>query len=349
MNLFPIAVFTVFASSIVAAVYSADPTAVADPTDRVWIEPSSMKDAGEAFSPRAIIQRTGAVQNFDESGMGFLVDGETTAVQVSAARVIWVEPGFSAPETIAALKLFHAKEYAASISPLLESVSRDSCVWRAQWLSMHLWQAAFQAQRYAAVLELVNQIDARPLPPMILGGLPIHWLGGRLPPAAITAAEKILANNDSLAATKLVAASWLLGQTKDGQAKDGQAKDGQAKDGQASAVLKSLSEQKGRAALAQIAAILMWRKTPPPEVRVSSPRWRDQLSKMPLTLILGPTTLVADRLEAAGAVDESLELFLSVGMTPSRPDAVVNIAKSRSQMLLEHLGQQDDLQRLNLE
>ena len=93
----------------------------------------------------------------------------------------------------------------------------------------------------------------------------------------------------------------------------------------------------------------MWRKTPPPEVRVSSPRWRDQLSNMPLTLILGPTALVADRLEAAGAVDESLELFLSVGMTPSRPDAVVNIAKSRSQMLLEHLGQQDDLQRLKLE
>ncbi len=342
MNLFPIAVFTVFASSIVAAVYSADPTAVAavaDPTDRVWIEPPSMKDAGEAFSPRAIIQRTGVVQNFDESGMGFVVDGETTTVQVAATRVIWVEPGFSAPETIAALKQFHAKEYTASISPLLESVSRDSRVWRAQWLSMHLWQAAFQAQRYPAALELVNQIDARPLPPMILGGLPIHWLGGRLPPAAITAAEKILANNDSLAATKLVAASWLLGQTKDGQTNDGQA----------TAVLQSLSEQKERAALAQIAAILLWRKTPPPEVRVNSRRWRDQLSKMPLTLSLGPTAMVADRLEAAGAADESLELFLSVGMTPSRPDAVVNIAKSRSQMLLEHLGQQDDLQRLKQE
>lgn len=347
MNLFPLAVVTVFASSIAAAVYSADPTAVtavADPTDRVWIEPPSMKDGGEAFSPRAIIQRTGVVQNFDESGMGFMVDGETTAVQVSATRVIWVEPGFSVPETIAALKLFHAKEYAASISPLLESVSRDSRVWRAQWLSMHLWQAAFQAQRYPAVLELVNQIDARPLPPMILGGLPIHWLGGRLPPAAITAAEKILANNDSLAATQLVAASWLLGPTNDGQANDGRANDGLA-----SAVLQSLSEQKERAALAQIAAILLWRKTPPPEVRVNSPRWRDQLSKMPLTLVLGPTALVADRLEAAGAADESLELFLSVGMTPSRPDAVVNIAKSRSQMVLEDLGQQDDLQRLKQE
>lgn len=311
----------VFAVGIAASALSADEV------DRVWLEPPNIKSGGKPFSPRMIIERTGAVQSFDDSGMVFIVEGEATTVQVSAARVIWVEPAFSDPETLAALKQFHDEDYAGSISPLLASVSRGTGVWRAQWLSMHLWQAAFQAQRYPAVLELVNQIDARPLPPMILGGLPVHWLSERLPPAAIQAAQKTLAKEDSLSATKLVAASWLLGQPNDANAV---------------AVLQSLVEQKDRPAVALLATTLLSRKALPPDVRVNYRRWRNQLSNMPLTLTPGPTTLVADRLEAAGAADESLELFLSVGMTPSRPAPVVKIAKERAQRLLEQQGQQGE-------
>jgi len=328
VTIFRITAFMVFVVVIAATALSADPV------DRVWIEPPTLKGSNEPFSPRKIIERTGTVQRFDDSGMVFFVEGETTTVQVSAARVIWVEPGFNDTETIAALKQFRDEDYAASISPLLASVSRGTEVWRAQWLSMHLWQAAFQAQRYPAVLELVNQIDARPLPPMILGGLPVQWLGERLPTAAIEAAQKTLADDDSLSATKLVAASWLLGQ---------------ANDAQAVAVLQSLSFQKERPVLALLATTLLWRKALPPDVRVNHRRWRNQLSNMPLTLIPGPTTLVADRLEAAGAADESLELFLSVGMTPTRPDPVVKIAKERSELLLEQRGQQGESQRFKQE
>jgi hypothetical protein len=198
---------------------------------------------------------------------------------------------------------------------------------------MHLWQAAFQAQRYAATLELVNQIDSRPMPTFVTGGLPIHWAGERMPPEALEAARKALGEEGSLDATKLVAASWLVGNQGDTQAV---------------AVLESLSQQNTKPALAQLSEMLLARRMPPPSIREKRRQFQASLELLPMTLVSGPTLLFADRLEASGDIETSLELFLAAGVTPTRPHYTTNAAKQRAVAILNRLGQTDAANQISV-
>lgn len=314
------------------------PCTAAERFDDVWIEPASANEKGIRFSPRNVIHRKVRVASFDDKTMTFLDSNQTAAddsesgsLQVASARVIWVEPGFDDADTIAAIQTFRGGNFKESIAPLLDAINRRPTVWRAQWLSMHLWQAAYQAQRYPASLELINQIDARPLPAMLVGGLPIHWTSERMPPEAIAAANQVVASEASLEATKLVAASWLLGQPGDSQAY---------------AVLEAMARQNARPSLAQLASVLLWRKAPPPTFRENRQQWQATLRTLPMTMNPGPTLLLADRLQASGDKETSLELFLSVAVTPSRPHSIVNVAKVRAAEILIQLGQPDAAKRV---
>ncbi len=303
----------------------------AEPLDTVWIEPLTAKSGGKPFSPRSIIRRQGTIQSFDEQTLVLIRSGETTAVQVASARVIWAEPGFEDAEIVAAIELFRASESKAAITPLLNAITRGPSVWRAQWLSMQLWQAAYQAERFPAVLELVNQIDARPIPAMTIGGLPVHWTSDRLPPAAVDAARKSLAQSNQLDATRLVAASWLLGH---------------ANDQAANAALESLATQSQRPLIAQLATVLLWKKAPPPTVLERHELWSDQVTKLPITLYPGPAVLLADRLEAAGSKELALELFLSIAISSPRPHQTQAVAKTRAAETLQQLGRHEEVMRL---
>ncbi|MGV3486716.1 MAG: hypothetical protein ACO1RT_20020 [Planctomycetaceae bacterium] len=305
----------------------------APPPDVLWLEPTPVKGDERPFAPRSIARRQGAIESADSKSLVMVPAREDKSVQVTASRVIWIEPGFEDSDTIAAIALFRQGQYAQSISPLLDSITRRPSVWRAQWLSMHLWQAAYLAERYPASLELVKQIDARPLPAYIIGGLPIAWIDGRLPASAVDAARSALAQPSTSAATQLVAASWLLGPSGD-----------QA----AVAALHSLVAQKERPLVAQLAETLLWVKTPPPNLRANRQVWKQQLEKLPLAMYAGPAALLADRLEAAGEREEALELFLSVALTPPRPHEITSQARSRAVSLLEQLGRPEEAGRLKL-
>jgi hypothetical protein len=301
------------------------------PNDIVWVAPPAVNDDIQPFTPRRLMRRTGVVQSIDDRTLVFVATGETTASQIPSDRVVWAEPDFADPETEAAVRTYREGDFKAAIPLLLESVTRRPTVWRAQWLSMHLWQAAYQAERYPATLELVTQIDARPIPAFVVGGLPIHWAGERPSAPALEAARNALALADRPGATKLVAASWLLGQPNDQMAVS---------------TLQTLVLQKERPLVAQLATMLLYRKTPPPELISQKRDWSQKLTKLPMTAQSGPVTLLADRVEAAGNAAEAVELFLTVGLTSTRPHMITPFARTRAISLLERLGQNKDAIRL---
>lgn len=312
---------------VAACILSQSPAAAADPLDTVWLEPTPAKQEEKPFTPRSIIRRQGTVESFDDQALEFIPAGEERSIRVASSRVIWAEPGFADAETTAAVAMFRAGRYKEAIAPLIEAITRRPSVWRAQWLSMHLWQAAYRAERYPAVLELVSQLDSRPLPALIIGGLPIHWIDERLPPAALQAAQGALAQASASPATQLVAASWLLGQSNDQPAV---------------VILEALAEQRERPLLSSLAAAQLWRKVTPPKLREHGADWRSRLEKIPLTLSVGPAALLAHRLEAAGDQEQALELFLSIAITPARPHELVSYGRLRAVALLEQLGRPEE-------
>jgi hypothetical protein len=320
---------------VVLCLAATEPSFAQKVYDQVWIEPQATTSNEQVFTPRSLIRKDGEVVSIDDKTIVFTPKNETEPVQIASSRVVWIEPGFEDAASITAVETFRSGKTNPSISLLLDVVAAGPAVWRAQWLSMHLWQAAFQEQKYPAALELVNQIDARPLPPMILGGLPIQWSGERLPVAAIDAARNILATVNAAdkqpKAVRLVAASWLLNEPNENVAEE---------------TLRTFSLQKERPALAQLATVLLWRKALPPEVIANRDAWDERLTKMPLTLIPGPRFLAGERYEAAGQSDHALEMYLSLALTSPRPHAVTHLAKPRAAELLKQLNRPDEAAKL---
>jgi hypothetical protein len=313
--------------------------AMAHPLDLVWIEPTASTE-DRTFTPNKIVNKRLSVESIDDKLATMLVPEPTqdepdrqVKLQVAASRVIWIEPEFSEEATREAIKRLRSGDAKASIAPMLEAINGRPVLWRAQWLSMHLWQAAFDAQRYPATLELVDQIDARPLPPMILGGLPIHWDSERLPPAATMAAKERLAMADARDASRLVAASWLLGQPDDGSAV---------------AVVESLATQNDRPQLARLAKAMMWRKLPPPAILENRPQWQSALDSFPMTMRPGPTLLLADRLQAAGDTELALEFYLSLALTSPRRHPVAAMATTEAERILRQSNRSDEADRLGV-
>ncbi len=282
---------------------SQDTTAMAwnaDSQVRFWIEPLTADD--ENWFPLAIQEHRGKVKEFDDQHFVAQLAAEDGEFAASSKRVLWIEPVDAPEKEVAALNLFHAAEFKSSLRPLVDAISARPPVWRQQWLSAVASQAAMRSGRYAIALELVSQLDQRPLPPLVIAWLPIVWQTQANDATMQAPASERLA--DPSPATRLVAASWLLSSTWRGQA---------------TTVLEQLAADDKRPYLAAQARALLWQVVPPPEVESRMSAWIDDLESLPMVLQTGPTLALVGKLNRSGKQDVARTLSLSLQLTPIHP------------------------------
>ncbi len=285
--------------SVLASLASA---ACAPCQDRIWLEPQRPTESQSRWYPRSIETRSGKIIRFDASQLQIVVDGDEVATLIAATRVLWVEPGDRSPAELAALQLFADGQYAQSVRPLLDVLAQRPPVWRQQWLSMTAAYAAWRSSRGAIAIELVSQLDKRPLAPLTIGWLPIAWRGGAPQPEAIDAAQKRL--TDPSPAVRLVAASWLLSSQHRSPA---------------TAVLQQLAVNDERPLIAVLAEAVLWRVATPPQVVESIGDWQQKLDSLPMVLQVGPTITLIEKLRSAGRTEAATHLELSLKLTPPFP------------------------------
>ncbi|MFK8113568.1 MAG: hypothetical protein AB8B91_15310 [Rubripirellula sp.] len=250
--------------------------------DRVWLEPPRPTSTESDWYPRPIESLEGQIVDFDARQLRMIVKGDEAETQVAARRVLQIEPGKVSQLESEAVRLFDAGEYGQSLGKLPAVLKQRPPVWRQQWLTMMAATAAWKSGRSKIALELVTQLDQRPLPPLVLAHLPIAWKNDRPNPDAISAAKTRLP--ESSAATQLVAASWLLSSPDRKNALT---------------VLQQLktAERKDIAALAEV---LLWRAATPPQVNEASGAWEKRIDHLPMVLQAGPIETLVDKLQAAG-------------------------------------------------
>ena len=200
-----------------------------------------------------------------------------------------------------AMRLFARGEYSSSLEKLPEILAAKPPIWRQQWLTMNAAVAAWKSGRADIALELVSQLDRRPLPPVAIAWLPIAWTNRSLPANVIDAANSRLA--DPSPVVRLVAASWLLSSPQRSQAM---------------AILKQL-ETEDRKEIARFARILSWRTASPPEVVESSGGWEAAIDSLPMIWQTGPLTLMIDKLRTANQLESANRLRWSLELTPMHP------------------------------
>ena len=268
--------------------------------DRIWVVPTGSDDENRWY-PEPIRQLRGKVLEYGPQAMKFMRVGGDTAESLPAQRILWVEPGQRSEFEGRGLKLFAAGRFGEALPVLIDAIGTRPPVWHQQWLSMVAAQSAWRSSRSEVALELVSQIDRRPITPLVLAWLPVDWGAGPASRAAADAAAARLSNPSP--AVRLVAASWVL----------------KTERGRATQVLRLLALERERPWIAKLAAVLLWRTAPPPEVGVSREKWRAEVDALPLVLQVGPTVTLMDRLDAAGQRDAAAELRRSLRLTRPHP------------------------------
>ena len=269
-----------------------------DAADRVWLEPAPPTPSQGDWFPRSVEMMSCRMVAFDAQQLRVVREGQDAETVMPAARVLWIEPDVVSDPERNMIKLFKQGEYARSLSGLPEALENRPPVWRQQWLTMVSATSAWKSGSPKIALELVGQLDRRPLPAMVLGWLPIAWINGSQSGAVITAAKQRL--QDPSAAVRLVAASWLLSSPDRNQ------------------VLTIINQlkQDPRIEIAELAEVLSWRTATPPQVGQLSGTWEKRMNALPMALQTGPARLLVNKLQASGQPEAAKRLQWSLELTP---------------------------------
>jgi hypothetical protein len=290
-----------FASATLFCFLIAPATRFAGGEDRVWLEPPRPTSTQSDWYPRAIEKLSGKVIDFDAKQLRFLRSGDEAETVIAARRVLWIDSENASDLEAEAIEHFVKKRYRESLSKLPGILQQRPPVWRQQWITMLAANAAWKSGRGKISLELVSQLDRRPLPPIAVAWLPVAWRGGVQPPDALSEAKNRL--SDPSPAVRLVAASWLLSSPDRNQA---------------ASVLKQLQTD-DRPQIAQLAEVLLWRMATPPTVIQSVASWRTKIDALPMVLQVGPTKTMIDKLRSAGQSELANRLQWSLDLTPIHP------------------------------
>lgn len=268
--------------------------------DRIWLEPAQPAVGQGDWYPRNIEVLSGRVVALDAEQFRMIPEGQNAEVVTSAARVLWIEPEQVSDLEKSMIDFFKEGKYAQSLSGLPDALKSRPPVWRQQWLTMLSANSAWLGGRPSIALELVGQLDRRPLPAMVVAWLPIAWENGGQPAAVVRAAKERA--QDSSAAVRLVVASWLLSSADRNQGLQ---------------IINELVKDSGTSkAISQLARVLSWRVTPPPQVAALRPTWEKQIAALPMATQTGPSRLLMNKLRASGQAEEAKRLQLSFELTP---------------------------------
>lgn len=280
--------------------------------DQIWIAPTRQASKGSSWYPDAVRSLRGRVIDFDAKQLTLAVANQEGNTIIAADRVVWIEPSTqpsTEPSTTsdsqsAMIQAFDGGRFRQSLAFLPEVLKSRPPIWRQQWLTMLAASAAKRSGRAKIALELVGQLDRRPLPPMVIAWLPIDWLPAGGASKSNTGASQQVASDrigDDSALVRLVAASWLLGTAKRSVAID---------------QLKSLTRLDQRPTVAKLAQVLLWTTMSPPDVIQSESKWQSQLESLPMVLQVGPTLALQHKFQTSGLTESANRLRWSSELTP---------------------------------
>lgn len=265
---------------------------------RIWLAPAPLKTDQASWYPRAIEEFNGDVDQYDDQIIVIADELTKKQYRFPSSRVIWIEPHDQTLLEKQFRQSFQDRDDAAVLAGLSPVLMERPPVWRQQWLTMVAAVSASRTLRGQISLELIAQLDQRPLPLMTLAWLPISWTNRLTPQPLVKEALNRLTDQSEL--VQLTASSWLLASPhRDlGTSKLNE--------------LKTSSRQE----VASLAKILLWRITTPEEVMSSIQKWKQIIANLPMVLSPGPIVLLKDKVKSAGDLKTAKHLQWSIEVAP---------------------------------
>lgn len=264
----------------------------------IWLAPSPPETRGSNWYPAAIQKQQGQVVQFDRDAIVITDPKTSRSRRLASSRVLWIEADDQTDREKNIRSFFEEGRDTDVLSGLSDVLNERPPVWRQQWLTMVAAVSAWRTKRGKVALELISQLDQRPLPLMILAWLPIAWTN------QITAeplvADALARLSDPSPMVQLIASSWLLSSVHRNIASE---------------KIKELITSE-RTEVAQLASALLWRVATPEQVKKSAEDWRDEIDRMPLMLQGGPLVLLKSKLRSSGEATAAEHLQWSIDVAP---------------------------------
>lgn len=272
------------ATSSSSATSSAAATFDTTPPDRASSNTSS------SWYAEPIVRRQSNIVSWDRKIVVTQDAGSDQQQSYAASRIVHAAAEPVNPPEQNLINAISTGDDRAVLKSLTAAIQSRPPVWRQQWYTVWAIVSVAKIGRFDIAYNLIQQIDALELPPLVIARLPIAWSGTALTSDTSDVDHDAL-QSDS-AAVRLVAASRLL----------------DVDPGQAIQTLAKLKELRSRPAISALAEIMF-------EIAGSGSRigndWQTHLNAidaMPIILQDGPVEMLAARCRRYGAQSAADEL-----------------------------------------
>lgn len=266
--------------------------------DTIWLAPNDSTTQVQNWYVKSVEKLRGEVKQFDDKAIIIIEESSSREVRHVSSRVLWIEWDDQSDLDKQLCSAFANGRDQEVLAGLSEVLNQRPPVWRQQWLTMLGTVSAWRTHRGRISLELVSQLDKRPLPLMAVAWLPISWTNRVETDVVVRdAVDRI---DDPSELVRLTASSWLLTSAHRELAIE---------------TLERLMQSE-RKEVALLAETLSWRIKSPIEAKQSVKRWKEFVANLPLVLQTGPIILLRDKLESAGDESTAKLLEWSLDVSP---------------------------------
>lgn len=281
--------------------------------DTIWLAPNASTTQGQSWYAKSVEKLRGEVKHFDDKAIIFIDESSGREVRHVSSRVLWIEwDGQSDLEKTLRNAFANGKDQEV-LAGLSEVLNQRPPVWRQQWLTMLATVSAWRTYRGRISLELISQLDKRPLPLMVVAWLPISWTNRVETDVVVRdAVDRI---DDPSELVRLAASSWLLTSSHRQLSLE---------------TLERLMQSK-RKEVALLAEMLSWRTKSPIEAKQFVKQWKEVVAGLPLVLQTGPISLLRDKMESSGDELTAKHLEWSLDVSPLMDELIWTDGRSSSQ------------------
>ena len=266
--------------------------------DTIWLAPNDSTTQVQNWYVKSVEKLRGEVKQFDDKAIIIIEESSSREVRHVSSRVLWIEWDDQSDLDKQLCSAFANGRDQEVLAGLSEVLNQRPPVWRQQWLTMLGTVSAWRTHRGRISLELVSQLDKRPLPLMTVAWLPISWTNRVETDVVVRdAVDRI---DDPSELVRLAASSWLLTSAHRKLAIE---------------TLERLMQSE-RKEVALLAETLSWRIKSPIEAKQSVKQWKEFVANLPLVLQTGPIILLRDKLESAGDESTAKLLEWSLDVSP---------------------------------
>ncbi len=257
-------------------------------------------------------------------------DNPTVPNKFEASRLQAVDVNWANDGAASAHSAFDRSEYSTAIESAKQAIAEGKMPrWQQKILAAEITDSLVQLGQTTGACRVFISLCKESPAPMLYASAPLNWTSERANTQMITQSQDWM-KSERTPIEQLIGASWLL-------------------HGNESTTARSTLEQLQRSkstVIAQLATVQSWRLELPDQVSERYVHWSEYRDRMLLPLQVGPTVMIADKLERAGFKEKALQEWLRIIVIHPERRKEWRLARDAAVMLLKQLGRDDEATRL---